>query len=68
MPDTTGVYHAAYIAAAGIYIAYVASLWTRARRVRDRIVAARAEADGVSAPSLPSRDVNRPVTTPRAPE
>ena len=68
MPDTTGVYHAAYIAAAGIYIAYVGSLWARARRVRDRIVAARDEADRVSSALPPSRDATRPVTTPRAPE
>lgn len=68
MPDTTGVYHAAYIAAAGIYIAYVVSLWTRGRRVRERIDAARAESQRASVASLPSGAVNRPVTTPRAPE
>jgi hypothetical protein len=68
MPDTTGVYHAAYIAAAGIYIAYVASLWTRGRRVRERMAAARDEANRAAAESLPHGGVNRPVTTPRTPE
>ncbi len=68
MPDTTGVYHAAYIAAAGIYIAYVASLWSRGRRVRERMAAAREEASRASAASLPPSGVHRPITTPRAPE
>jgi hypothetical protein len=34
MPDTASYYHAAYVAAAILYIAYVTSLWWRGRRLR----------------------------------
>jgi hypothetical protein len=66
MPDTTGVYHAAYVAAAGIYIAYVASLWSRGRRVRERMLAARAEADQGTAPPRSTAGAGKSVTTPHA--
>ena len=35
-PDNAGYFHAAYLAAAAIYLLYAASLWWRARRVRER--------------------------------
>lgn len=34
MPDTVAYYRAAYIVAALLYMAYVASLWWRARKLR----------------------------------
>jgi hypothetical protein len=40
MPDTSGYYHAAYLAAGLLYGGYVLSLWIRARRVRERLHAA----------------------------
>ena len=36
MPSNEGYMHAAYIAAAIIYLGYAASLMVRARRLRDR--------------------------------
>ena len=66
MPETSGVYHAAYIAAAGIYIAYTVSLWTRARRVRERLDEARREARRVAAPPM-SREVDRSWPSPHPP-
>ena len=33
-PDNAGYFHAAYIAAAAVYLLYAASLWWRARRLR----------------------------------
>jgi hypothetical protein len=37
MIDTTSTYHAAYLLVAIIYVAYSASLWVRARRLRERL-------------------------------
>ena len=37
MIDTTSTYRAAYIVVAIIYVAYSASLWVRARRLRERL-------------------------------
>ncbi len=34
MPDTAFYYHAAYVAAGALYVAYVLSLWRRGRRLR----------------------------------
>ena len=34
-PDNAGYFHAAYVAAAAIHLLYAASLWWRARRLRD---------------------------------
>lgn len=62
MPDTSSVYHAAYVAAAGIYIAYTVSVWARARRVRERLDAARRDAARVTAPPL-ARDLDRQWTS-----
>ena len=36
MPDNAGYYHAAYVVAAVILGAYTASIWWRARRLRER--------------------------------
>ena len=36
MPDNAGYYHAAYVAAAVIYLGYGMSLWWRGRRLRAR--------------------------------
>ena len=33
-PDNAGYFHAAYVAAAAIYLLYAASLWWRARGLR----------------------------------
>ncbi len=35
--DTTGYYHAAYIAAVTIYALYAASIWWRGRALRRRV-------------------------------
>ncbi|HTJ21113.1 MAG TPA: hypothetical protein VL383_01920 [Gemmatimonadaceae bacterium] len=40
MIDTTSTYHAAYILVALIFAAYAASLWLRARKLRERLAAA----------------------------
>ena len=37
MPQNEGFYHAAYIVAVVVYGGYIASLWWRARRVRERL-------------------------------
>jgi len=41
MPDNSGYYHAAYIAAAAIYSLYAASIWWRARRTASDLLAGR---------------------------
>ena len=43
MIDTTSTYHAAYIVVALIFGAYAVSLWSRARKLRERLAAARSE-------------------------
>ena len=43
MIDTTSTYHAAYILVALIVGAYAVSLWSRARKRRERLAAARSE-------------------------
>lgn len=40
-PDTSAYYHAAYAWLAVLYVGYVVVLWSRGRRVRNRIAAAR---------------------------
>jgi hypothetical protein len=50
MPDNAGYYHAAYVAAAVIYLGYGASLWWRGRRLRARtraLYGSRAKSDTV---------------------
>lgn len=47
MIDTTSTYHVAYVVVAIIYAAYTISLWTRARRLRDRLASG---ASGASEP------------------
>lgn len=37
IPENAGYFHAAYIAAAVIYVGYVVSLWRRRRHVRRRL-------------------------------
>lgn len=66
MPDTSGVYHAAYIAAAAIYIAYAVSLWARARRVRERLDEARRAARRAPAPPT-AREVDGSWPSPHPP-
>ncbi|HTI64814.1 MAG TPA: hypothetical protein VL524_14905 [Gemmatimonadaceae bacterium] len=41
MIDTTSTYHVAYAVVGVIYAAYAISLWVRARRLRERLAAAR---------------------------
>ncbi len=41
MPTNAGYYHAAYLAAAAIYLVYAGTLLWRARRVHARVVAQR---------------------------
>ena len=36
MPDNAVYYHAAYVAAASLYILYGASIWWRSRKLRER--------------------------------
>ncbi len=36
-PDTSAYYHAAYVAAAILYVGYVATLWWRYRTVSRRL-------------------------------
>ena len=45
MPDNAGYYHAAYASAVVIYALYVASIWWRARRVRERFTRSPASHD-----------------------
>jgi hypothetical protein len=40
-PDTSSYYHIAYAWAAVLYAGYAVVLWVRARRVRERLRAAR---------------------------
>ena len=40
-PDTSAYYHAAYAWLAVLYGSYIAILWSRAKRVRSRLAAAR---------------------------
>ena len=40
-PDTSAYYHAAYAWLAVLYAGYIAILWSRGRRVRNRLAAAR---------------------------
>ena len=40
-PDTSAYYHAAYVWLAVLYAGYVAMLWSRAKRVRNRLAATR---------------------------
>ncbi|MGI9076357.1 MAG: hypothetical protein ACR2G6_03370 [Gemmatimonadaceae bacterium] len=45
MPDNAAYYHAAYALAATIYAVYAASIWWRARRVRERLARSPASHD-----------------------
>jgi hypothetical protein len=38
MPDNAAYYQAAYVAAFVVYTLYAASIWWRARRVRERLM------------------------------
>ena len=40
-PDTSSYYHAAYVWLAVLYGSYIAILWSRTKRVRSRLAAAR---------------------------
>ena len=38
-PDTVAYYHVAYVWVVVLYVGYIGILWSRARRVRSRLVA-----------------------------
>jgi hypothetical protein len=45
MPDTAAYYHVAYVVVALLYGGYAATLWLRARAVRDQLRRSAAGAD-----------------------
>lgn len=53
MIDTTAWMIAGYSTATVIYVGYVLTLWSRARRVRDVIMRGRADPSGTASDPLP---------------